>query len=175
MPLGLKRYHQSQQTHFVTFTCYRRLQHLAAGELCRQTLVSLEQTRAKFGIRIYAFVFMPDHIHLLLSEPRSRTLAQAIQSFKISSSKASSKSRLFEGRTSPLWQKRYYDRNVCDHDEFVEKMRYIHRNPVKRGLCNEPEDSRWSSFNHYAGGADVGVEIESERTARLRELPHIKR
>jgi REP-associated tyrosine transposase len=47
-------------------------------------------------------------------------------------------------------QKRYYDRNVRDEREFVEKLRYIHRNPVKAGLCALPEDWPWSSFRHYA-------------------------
>jgi REP element-mobilizing transposase RayT len=49
-----------------------------------------------------------------------------------------------------FWQKRYYDRNVRDEREFVDKLRYIHRNPVKAGLCKLPEAWRWSSFRHYA-------------------------
>jgi hypothetical protein len=68
-----------------------------------------------------------------------------------------------------LRQKRYYDRNVRNYEEFAEKMGYIHRNPVKRGLCAKPEDWRWSSSRHYAMGEDCGVEIESEWTARKRE------
>jgi putative transposase len=51
----------------------------------------------------------------------------------------------------------------------VEKLRYIHRNPVKRGLCKRPEDWQWSSFFHYATGIEGVVEIESEWTARKRE------
>jgi hypothetical protein len=67
------------------------------------------------------------------------------------------------------WQKRYYDHNVRDHEEFVEKLRYIHRNPVQRGLCGKPEDWEWSSFRYYATGAEGRVEIESQWTARKRE------
>ena len=47
---------------------------------------------------------------------------------------------------------------------FVEKLRYIHRNPVKQGLCDRAEDWQWSSFRHYATGAEGSVEIESEWT-----------
>ena len=55
----------------------------------------------------------------------------------------------------------------------MEKLRYIHRNPVKRGLVSRPEDWRWSSFRHYALG-DVGVvEIESQWTARKREWARV--
>jgi putative transposase len=168
MPLGLNRYHQSRQTHFITFTCYQRMNLLASDTLCLQAIRSLETTRKKFNLRVYAFVLMPNHVHLLISEPKESTLAAAIQSFKISSSKSSSKLRTQHGETCPLWQKRYYDRNVTDHDEFVEKMRYIHRNPVKRHLCAKPEDWPWSSFRHYRF-AEVGfVEIESEWTAARR-------
>jgi putative transposase len=73
------------------------------------------------------------------------------------------------GEPARLWQSRYYDRNVRDHAEFVEKLRYIHRNPVKRGLVDRPEDWPWSSFRHYATGEKGAVEIESEWTARRRE------
>ena len=53
--------------------------------------------------------------------------------------------------------------------KFVEKVRYIHRNPVTRGLVSKPEDYRWSSFNHYATGKPGPIEIESEWTRRRRE------
>jgi hypothetical protein len=56
-----------------------------------------------------------------------------------------------------------------NYPQFVEKLRYIHRNPVKAGLCERPEDWEWSSFRHYATGCEGRVEIESEWTARKRE------
>src|SRR5580704_446638 len=45
-----------------------------------------------------------------------------------------------------FWQKRYYDRNVRDAREFSNKLRYVHRNPVKRGLVDDPAEWKWSSF-----------------------------
>jgi len=59
--------------------------------------------------------------------------------------------------------------NVRNYSQFVEKLRYIHRNPVKGGWCERPEDWEWSSFRHYATGFEGRVEIESEWTARKRE------
>jgi putative transposase len=77
-----------------------------------------------------------------------------------------------------FWQARYYDFNVWSERKFVEKLRYIHRNPVKRGLVERPEDWPWSSFRHYASGEVGVVEIESQWTARIREragiLPTVK-
>ena len=78
-------------------------------------------------------------------------------------------STTLDWRCRHFWQKRYYDFNVRNHAQFVEKLRYIHRNPVKRGLCERPEEWPWSSFCHYATGAVGRVEIESDWTARKRE------
>jgi len=73
------------------------------------------------------------------------------------------------GDAEHFWQKRYYDFNIRNDPQFVEKLRYIHRNPVKAGLCERPEDWEWSSFRHYATGCEGRVEIESEWTAGKRE------
>jgi REP-associated tyrosine transposase len=73
------------------------------------------------------------------------------------------------GDAEHFWQKRYYDFNIRDYRQFVEKLRYIHRNPVKRGLCAHPADWEWSSFRQYATGCEGRVEIECEWTARKRE------
>ena len=122
----------------------------------------------RFGMRVYGFVVMPEHVHLLVSEPDGSLLASAVQSLKLAVAKraaAVSRSIL----ASLFWQKRYYDHNIPDHEKFVEKLRYIHHNPVTRGLVEKPEDWAWSSFRHYASGEAGNAEIESELTARRRE------
>ena len=106
---------------------------------------------------------MPEHVHLLTAEPLGRTLADALKSLK------QGVSRRLIGEAEHFWQKRYYDLNIRTYPQFVEKLRYIHRNPVERGLCERPEDWEWSSFRHYATGIEGCVEIESEWTARKRE------
>ncbi len=112
---------------------------------------------------------MPEHVHLLVSEPEPvRSLAEAIHYLKLSFAKRL-RSRTATTTPRSFWQKRYYDRNVRDAEEFTVKLRYLHRNPVKRGLVKDPAEWRWSSFRHYAL-REVGiVEIESEWTARDRE------
>jgi len=59
--------------------------------------------------------------------------------------------------------------NGCEAAEFTVKLRYLHRNPVKRGLVLKPEEWKWSSYRHYALWETGSVEIESEWTARDRE------
>ncbi len=68
-----------------------------------------------------------------------------------------------------FWLARYYDFNVFTEEKRVEKLRYLHRNPVTRGLVDQPEDWRWSSFRHYAFGEEGRIEIESEWTAARKE------
>jgi putative transposase len=184
MPWGLKRFHHTGQSHFVTFTCYHRHRLLNTADSRRVFELALERVRRKFKLRVYGYVVMPDHVHLLLSEPELDTLAAVIKSLKQGVSRRIIKSadnlQEFEGgplkpafglngKEQYLWQRRYYDFNIRNYPQFVEKLRYIHRNPVRAGLCNRPEDWDASSFRHYATGCEGIVEIESEWTARKRE------
>ena len=128
-----------------------------AGERCfvdtmRPTIprqvfeAALERVRLSFELCVYGYVVMPEHVHLLLSEPQQQTLADAIKSLK------QGVSRRLIGEAEHFWQKRYYDFNVGNEPQFVEKLRYIHRNPVKRGLCARAEDWEWSSFSPVRDG-----------------------
>ncbi len=110
---------------------------------------------------------MPEHVHLLVNEPSRSTLADAMHYLKLCFTKrlAYVDSAAAPG---PFWQKRYYDRNVRDTHEFGVKLRYLHRNPVPRGLVKQAADWKWSSFRHYALREDCGVEIESQCTADKR-------
>lgn len=161
MPSGLRRFQESAQSHFVTFSCYHRQPYFATPDLCDHFVRALEDMRARFQMRVYGYVVMPEHVHLLLSEPPPARLAEAIHYLKLSYAK-----RVHSG---VFWQERYYDRNVRDYREFTIKLRYLHRNPVTRGLVNDPADWKWSSFRHYAFHEVGVVEIESEWTARDRE------
>ena len=163
MPWGLMRFQHRGQSHFVTFCCYHRRRLLTTNESRRIFESALERVRRTFKLRVYGYVLMPEHVHLLLSEPQQDTLADALKSLK------QGVSRRLIGDAQHFWQKRYYDFNIRDYPQFMEKLRYIHRNPVKAGLCERPEDWEWSSFRHYATGREGRVEIESEWTARKRE------
>ena len=175
MPWGLKRFQHSGQGHFVTFCCYHRRPLLSTDESRRAFESALERVRRSYGLCVYGYVIMPEHVHLLLSESQRGTLADALKSLKqgvsrrlIGNFPLKPKPGL-SGPPQHFWQKRYYDFNIRNYAQFVEKLRYIHRNPVNRGLCDRPEDWPWSSFLHYASGAEGRVEIESEWIARKRE------
>jgi putative transposase len=170
MTRGLRRFHFSRQSHFLTFSCYQRQPKFNCPEISDLFLECLEAMRSRYAIRIYGYVVMPEHVHLLVSEPDRGMLADAMHFLKLSFPKRlksmvpQSTVPQVRGRSvaanlggthayttsTPFWQKRYYDRNVRDEDEFRMKLRYLPRNPVARGLVNNPADWRWSSFRHYA-------------------------
>jgi putative transposase len=82
MPWGLKRYQQARHLHFITFTCYHRAPLLGTGS-ARDTFVgTLERVRGWYGFCLIGYVVMPEHVHLLVSEPERGTLALAVQMIK---------------------------------------------------------------------------------------------
>jgi putative transposase len=87
MPRGLLRYHESGQSHFITFSCYRRKPKFADTRLYDLLPLCLEAMRLRFRMRIYGYVVMPEHLHLLVSEPEHGTLAEAMHYLKLSFSK----------------------------------------------------------------------------------------
>jgi REP element-mobilizing transposase RayT len=66
-----------------------------------------------------------------------------------------------------VWQRRFYDFVVFTEKKRVEKLRYMHRNPVQRGLVLKPEDWLWSSFRHYAFGERGPVLVNEIQRAEL--------
>jgi len=169
MPDGLKRLHHSGQSHFLTFSCYHRLPLLAQMRMEEAFLLALEQVRRRFALRVYGYVVMPEHAHLLVSEPAENRLAKAVQLLKMKVSLEARKRGQRAAGESAFWQARYFDHNVRNQAGFVTQLRYIHRNPVKRGLCQAPEDWPWSSFRAWALGEVGLVEVESEMCAARRE------
>ena len=137
------------------------LAHAAAYSIFER---ELEALRRPYGFVVAGYVLMPEHVHLLLGEPLVSSLSVVLQVLKQRTSR-----KLKKKGDARFWQRRYYDFNVRSESKTVEKLRYMHRNPVSRGLVEKPEDWPWSSFVHYATGKIATVEIESEWTARRRE------
>ena len=137
MPWGLKRFQQSRELHFLTFSCFQRRPNFASPSSRSRFELSLEQVRQHYGFVVYGYVVMPEHVHMLVSEPESKTLARALQSLKQSVAR-----RLALRAKDPFWQARYYDFNVWSERKFVEKLRYIHRNPVRVDWWRGPRIGR---------------------------------
>ena len=160
MTQGLRRYQETGDLHFVTFSCFHRKAFLASPEARDLFEKALETMRVRYDFFVSGYVVMPEHVHLLVSEPRLAVLAKALQALKLSVA--------VKREERPFWQARYYDFNVFTREKRLEKLRYMHENPVARGLVGFAENWQWSSARHYATGEVGVVEVESEWTARRR-------
>jgi putative transposase len=159
MPAGLHRTYGAHHLHFITCSCYRRLPFLSAARSRDRFLSILEQTRERYRFVVVGYVVMPEHVHLLITEPELGSPSTVMQVLKQRTAHALLPKRrrpdprqreLFgEEPRRAFWQARFYDFNVWTTKKRVEKLRYMHRNPVKRGLVESPEQWRWSSYRFY--------------------------
>jgi putative transposase len=153
MVFGLKRYQDEGDLHFVTFSCFRRLGYLRAPAAKDLFDDALELIRGRYEFEVVGYVVMPEHVHLLVSEPQINSLGVALQALKLSVARRSERGQ--------FWQARYYDFNVYSEGKRFEKLDYMHWNPVKRGLVERMEDWRWSSYPFYRTGQQGRVSINS--------------
>jgi REP-associated tyrosine transposase len=159
MPSGLHRTYGAHHLHFITCSCYQRLPGLRTERSRDRLLAILEQTRERYRFVVVGYVIMPEHIHLMITEPEVGTPSTVMQVFKQRTAHAllpkkkrhdpRQRSLFGEEVRAPFWQARFYDFNVWTTKKRVEKLRYMHRNPVKRGLVGTPEEWRWSSYRFY--------------------------
>jgi putative transposase len=177
MPWGLRRYYGDGDLHFLTFSCYRRQPLLASSARRDLFLRVLEQVRRRYHFVVLGYVVMPEHVHLLISEPEKKNPSIVVQAVKLGFARrllAAARRRnrrqrsLFDHAPQHIWQARFYDFNVWTDRKRVEKLEYMHRNPVKRGLVDAPEMWRWSSYRSYALGEDGPVRLNEWGVQQLK-------
>ena len=157
------RFYGGRDLHSLTFSCYQRQPLFNNAGHCALFLQILERVRRRYRLVVLGYVVMPEHVHLLVSEPQRATLSTAIQALKLGLVRSLQVSK-DKGAATPIpathfWMPRFYDFNVWTEKKRIEKLRYIHRNPVARGLVASPEQWRWSSFRWYSKGEAGPVKI----------------
>ena len=178
MPSRLKRYYGADHLHFITCSCYHRQRWLGSARRRDLFLRVLEQVRRRYQFVVVGYVVMPEHIHLLIGEAERGNPSQVMQAVKqgfarrvlrqLRKRRGSAQGELFASEAEHVWQHRFYDFNVWSERKRIEKLRYMHRNPVQQGLVGEPEQWAWSSFRRYAYGEEGAVRINEWGTARLK-------
>ena len=164
MPSGLKRIYGLGHLHFITFSCFRRLPLLKTARARDIFVKELGKIRDEMGFQLVGYVVMPEHVHLLISEPPRGLPSEVLQKLKLRTARKLRKGRRplppaqlrlpFAAAQEPLrafWQARFYDFNVYSHRKRLEKLNYMHANPVKRGLVKHPQDWAHSSWRFYQG------------------------
>jgi putative transposase len=162
MPHGLERFYGTGDLHFITCSCYRRTQLMMSPGSKDEFLRTLEEVRQEYLFTVFGYVVMPEHFHLLVSEPVLGDPSKVMFSLKKRIAQellADMRDLGTEGDHQHFWQKRFYDFNVYTARKQLEKLNYMHHNPVKRGLVTRPEDWPWSSYRYYAFGEKLCVAV----------------
>ena len=182
MPARLHRTYGAHHLHFITCSRYHRMLKLRSPHSRDRVLSILEETRQRYRVVVVGYVVMPEHLHLLITEPELGTPSTVMQVLKQRTAHALlPKKRRIDSRQRslfpdmprlPFWQARFYDFNVWTAKKHIEKLRYMHRNPVKRGLVGSPEQWRWSSYRFYLLGEPGPVRV-NEGWGKISFVPRV--
>jgi putative transposase len=172
-----KRWDTPWQAHFLTFSCFQRRPLLNRDRTRTWFIDSLQRARTTAGFDLWAFVLMPEHVHLLIWPHEGAKISHILTAIKLPVARqaagflrkhapeqlatltAGSEGR----RTYRFWQPGGgYDRNMRSIRDIHEKLRYIHNNPVTRKLVTRPQEWGWSSARAWATGTDEPLAIDRE-------------
>ncbi|HUS90764.1 MAG TPA: transposase [Phycisphaerae bacterium] len=176
-----KRYNAPWDAHALTFSCFRQKAFLSRDrtrEYLAQAIAAAKQTH---GFHVWAYVIMPEHVHLLLlpaAETYSisnilRSLKQPVGRKAIGYLRRENPAGLAVMATGQkhapyrFWQDGGgYDRNIRSRDELVSMFEYIHLNPVRRGLVKSPDQWPWSSARAWRGLGEGLIPIDKDSYLR---------
>ena len=166
---NLPKFDDNSHVHFITTNTYKNYPCFQYEELSQILLEELKFYSTKLGFALIGYVIMPDHVHLLLwwdSEEKPKLgISNIMSRIKTATSKRAKRYLLYGGgieyvgrladvgQPTPgpfrLWQPGFYDFNIFSEEKLLEKLDYIHNNPVSAGLVLSPDDYEWSSYRLY--------------------------
>lgn len=159
-----KHYQDPGHLHYLTFSCYRKLWLFKSPSLYANFLKILQQARLRLRFKLYGFVLMPNHVHLLLYPEPDLSLSTILRAIKQPSAYSGlnylaahqpalhAQLEVNRGGQSEhrFWQAGGgYDRNIYRDETFVHTLEYMHYNPVRKKLVTSPRDWPWSSARFY--------------------------
>ena len=152
-----RRYTDQRYVHFLTFSVYKRRRSLELDHPNRIVLGVLNHQLEAMAARCLGFVVMPDHVHAMLWLPEPRDLQRLMHGWKRMSSFAIRRwyaefaPHYFEGfgQGEQFWQPKSYAFQIYSEHKLLEKLTYMHENPVRAGLVARAADWRWSSARKY--------------------------
>ncbi len=172
-----KRYNISGHAHELTFSCYRNQDFLSKERTCQWLVESIGQAKHKLAFSLWGYVFMPNHVHLLI-RPRTKdySISSILKAIKtpvglkavrwMKQHCPESLSLMATGqqyRKYRFWQKGGgYDRNINQFETLTNTLKYIHNNPVRKKLVTSPQDWYYSSASQWLGLAAGPLKIDKD-------------
>src|SRR3989442_6046952 len=156
MPKGLKRHYGQGDLHFITFCCYHRRRYLETVRARNLFLKVLEEVRSTFQFWLIGYVIMPEHVHLLISEPKKSNVSRVLQVLKqrVSRAMRGKKRRISRSQLSlkfgdsmmedrRFWQRRFFDFYLWGGAKREEKTHLIQLQPLKEQLGEQSQKKAW--------------------------------
>ena len=189
LPRKKVKHYDNGEPHFLTFSCYQRMPLLSKDRTREWFVDALNQARTEHGFHLWAWVIMPEHVHILLwppmqlISPNPRSLQGRIGGILTSIKRPVAKKAItYLRKNAPDFLRRLtvrnsgriyerfwqagsgYDENVSELDALHAMVNYVHHNPVKRGLVTRAEDWPWSSARDW-------MRLPESRLAVDRTIP----
>ena len=180
----VKHYDEPGHAHFLTFSCYHRLPLLSKDRTRMWLINAINHARLMHGFHIWAWVTMPEHVHLLIWPPQPASTAEILRSIKVPVAKRAiaylrqHSPRFLERLACPtpdgleyhFWQPGPgFDRNITEPAIVYDRIDYIHHNPVKRGLVAKPGDWIWSSYLDWHGVGKMLIPLNRESLPTINQ------
>lgn len=146
--MNIRRYYVPNALVFTTQVVENRQPLFQHPQHLDLLLSIIREARERYPFQMLAYVFLPDHFHLLIRPIAPITHTQVMHSIKPNFTKAYEANLGISG-SMKFWQKRYWDHVIRDEHDFMARMAYIHFNPVKHGYTQRPEDWPHSSFTAW--------------------------
>ena len=177
--MTLPRFHIEGHVLYITTVVYHRLPIFVRPSFVIPLFDSLNFYRYKQEFKILGFVFMPDHIHLLIWPFGKATAAEIMRDYKEFTSKRIIRQAEVEGitewvtafqqagqetgrSTNKVWQDSYWDVDVYSEHFLRQKLNYIHHNPLRAQLVEDPASYPYSSCRNYVNGDESLIEINKD-------------
>jgi len=170
-----RHYDNYAYAHYLTFSCYRRLWLFRDDELYSMFVDNLDESRQRWGFKLWAFVIMPTHVHLLLWPQPETTISKILFAIKrpfaiqaidhLRGNWQSISEHLIINRTGQsvrrFWQAGGgYDRNIYGEVALRKTIDYIHNNPVRHNLVKTVTDWKWSSARFWMNGREYPLRMD---------------
>lgn len=173
-----KAFNDRGHANELTFGCHQRLPLLGKDRSRQWFVEALDFARRRWRFELWAYVIMPEHVHILLYPTSAHyDISLILKSIKLSVSR---KAMMFLKEQAPQWLERLkvvwpggrtehrfwqqgggYDRNILNEKVAWASINYIHENPVRRGLVESRTEWRWSSARWYEGMDDVVLPMDN--------------
>lgn len=172
-----RRYNIPGHAHELTFCCYQRRAFLKSKRTCQYLAEAIIRAKGIHQFDLWSYVFMPEHVHLLIwARKESYSISEILLSIKQSVSRRAliylRNNNLNGLRLLATGQKHTpyrfwldgggYDRNITRGSTLIDVVRYIHNNPIRRGLVSRSEDWSWSSAREWNGLGTGVISVDTD-------------